>query len=61
VLTAALALAGGPVAAQQVEVRVVVPQQTAKEIRAAIEKSIEQAIDVRVLNEISREISDALR
>jgi hypothetical protein len=61
VLTVALALAGSQVAAQQVEVRVVVPQQTAKEIRAAIEKSIEQAIDVRVLNEISREISDALR
>jgi hypothetical protein len=60
VLTAALALAGGPVAAQQVEVRVVVPQTTAKEIRAAIDRSIRQAIDARVLTEISREISVAV-
>src|SRR5262245_41500819 len=61
VLAVALALAGSQVAAQQVEVRVVIPQTTAKEIRAAIERSLEQTIDVRLVNEITREISEALR
>ena len=60
VLTVALALAGSQVAAQQVDVRVVVPQATAKEIRTAIEKSIQQSLDARVWSEISREISQAL-
>ena len=61
VLTAALALASAQPAAQQVEVRVVIPQTTAKEIRAAIERSLEQTIDVRVWTDISREISEAVR
>ena len=60
VFSAVLALAGAHAAAQQVEVRVVVGEQTAKEIRAAIQRSL-QTIDARVWNEISREIGDALR
>ena len=61
VFSTVLALAGAQAAARQVEVRVVIPQTTAKEIRAAIERSLEQAIDVRVWTEISREIGEALR
>jgi len=63
-LTAALVLAGGAgsqVAAQQVEVRVVVPQATVKEIRAAIERTLDQAIDPKLWAEISRELSEAIR
>jgi hypothetical protein len=60
VLTAVLAIAGTQMAAQQVEVRVIVPQATAKEIRAAIERSIEQSLDARVWSEIAREINGAI-
>jgi hypothetical protein len=60
VLAAVLAFAGAPTAAQQVDARIVVPQETAKEIRAAIDRSIQQALDARVWAEISREINVAL-
>jgi hypothetical protein len=61
VLAAALAMGGAQLAAQQIDVRVVIPQAAVREIRAAIERSLEQAIDVRVWTEVSREIQAAVR
>ncbi len=51
----------GRAEAQQVEVRVVVPQVTAREIRATIERALEQALDPKLWAEISRELNEALR